>query len=89
MTTQHTLSIRMRNRSVTLARIVMLFLSRDVGIESLSLEPADPDTGLSRLEVVVRVRSDRTAEQLVKQVERLVDVHRAVESTAAPVLSRA
>ncbi|SEQ65195.1 acetolactate synthase-1/3 small subunit [Lentzea xinjiangensis] len=82
--TRHSLSLLLRNEPGALARIVVLFSSRGVDVESLSLGPAEPHGGhsaLSRLDVVVGLQPGRTAAQLVKQLGRIVDVKSVVDRT--------
>ncbi|GAB2840712.1 ACT domain-containing protein [Lentzea nigeriaca] len=69
----HRLSVLLRNKPGALARVVVLFSTRDVAVESLSLSPAGAD-GLSRLDVQVRLREGRSVDQLVHQLRRVVDL---------------
>ena len=69
----HELSLLLRNKPGALARVVVLFSTRDVAVESLSLGPAGAD-GLSRLDVQVRLREGRSVDQLVHQLRRVVDL---------------
>ncbi|MEU0879554.1 acetolactate synthase small subunit [Lentzea sp. NPDC005914] len=78
--TRHSLSLLLRNEPGALARIVVLFSSRGVDVESLSLAPAERGD-LSRLDVVVELQPGRTPAQLVKQLGRIVDVKNVVERT--------
>ncbi len=78
--TRHSLSLLLRNVPGALARVVVLFSSRGVDIESLSLGPAEQGD-LSRLDVVVDLQPGRTPAQLVKQLRRIVDVKNVVERT--------
>ena len=85
--TRHSLSLLLRNEPGALARIVVLFSSRGVDVESLSLTPAERDD-LSRLDVVVELLPGRTPEQLVKQLGRIVDVKNVVDRTHDEALDR-
>ncbi|ANZ35129.1 acetolactate synthase small subunit [Lentzea guizhouensis] len=78
--TRHSLSLLLRNEPGALARVVVLFSSRGVDVESLSLGPADRGD-LSRLDVVVDLQPGRTPAQLVKQLSRIVDVKNVVDRT--------
>lgn len=78
--TTHMLSMLMGNQSNVLARVVVLFCSRDVEVESLRLGPAGP-SGVARLDVVVRLIEGRPIDGLMKQLRRLVDVNRVDELT--------
>lgn len=82
--TRHSLSLLLRNEPGALARIVVLFSSRGVDVESLSLAPAEPggsQSALSRLDVVVDLLPGRTSAQLIKQLGRIVDVKSVVDRT--------
>ncbi|MEV6717317.1 acetolactate synthase small subunit [Lentzea sp. NPDC051208] len=78
--TRHSLSLLLRNEPGALSRIVVLFSSRGVDVESLSLAPAERGD-LSRLDVVVDLQPGRTVVQLIKQLGRVVDVKNVVERT--------
>jgi acetolactate synthase small subunit len=78
--TRHSLSLLLRNEPGALARIVVLFSSRGVDVESLSLAPAERGD-LSRLDVVVELQAGRTIVQLIKQLGRIVDVKSVVDRT--------
>jgi acetolactate synthase small subunit len=78
--TRHSLSLLLRNEPGALARIVVLFSSRGVDVESLSLAPVERDD-LSRLDVVVGLQPGRTVVQLIKQLGRVVDVKNVLERT--------
>ncbi|GHH61469.1 acetolactate synthase small subunit [Lentzea cavernae] len=71
--TSHKLMMLVRNKPGVLARVVVLFSSRNVEVESLSFVPAGHGD-LSRVDVVVGLREDRTSDQLMKQLARLLDV---------------
>lgn len=84
--TRHLLSILVEDRYGELARIVGLFSGRGYNIDSLTvnhtLEP-----GMSR--VVVTTSGDpRVVEQIVKQVNKLVRVHKVRELDAQSRLER-
>jgi acetolactate synthase small subunit len=78
--TRHSLSLLLRNEPGALARIVVLFSSRGVDVESLSLGPAGRGD-LSRLDVDVALQPGRTLAQLIKQLGRIVDVKSVVDRT--------
>ncbi|GAA3653939.1 hypothetical protein GCM10022267_45280 [Lentzea roselyniae] len=69
--TRHSLSMLLRNEQGVLARVVVLFSSRGVDVERLSLRPAGE---LFRLDVEVALLPGRSPAQLVEQLRRLVDV---------------
>jgi acetolactate synthase small subunit len=88
MTTTHMLSLRLGKELSVLARVVVLFCSRDVQVESLHLEPTDRDD-TSRLDVVVGLPDGRPVEGLVNQLSRIVDVGSVEVVSPAQIRRRA
>ena len=82
----YTLAILVNNRSGVLMRVVALFSRRGYNIDSLSVgETEDPKT--SRITIVVT--GDRQiVEQIIRQVEKLVDVIKVYEMTRMGSLQR-
>jgi acetolactate synthase-1/3 small subunit len=83
---RHTLSILVENRYGELARIVGLFSARGYNIESLAVaETLDP-----AISCVTMVTSgdDRTVEQIVKQVNKLVRVVKVTDLTGVSHFER-
>jgi acetolactate synthase small subunit len=76
--TRHALSMVLSNSPGALARVVVLFSTRGVDVESLSLDPTERGD-VSRMDVVVGLPAGRSPDQLVKQLSRLVDVKSVVE----------
>src|SRR5688500_4272593 len=69
---RHTISILVENKFGVLTRIAGLFSGRGYNIDTLNVGPTqDPDT--SRMTVVTR-GDDATLEQIVKQLNKLVEV---------------
>ena len=69
---KHTISILVENRFGALSRISGLFSARGYNIESLSVAPtADPS--VSRMTIVTS-GDDRVIEQIVKQLNKQIDV---------------
>lgn len=66
------LSILLENEPGALSRIVGLFSQRGYNIESLTVAPTH-DTSLSRITITTS-GDDRVLEQIIKQVNKLVDV---------------
>lgn len=83
---RHTLSILVENRYGELARIVGLFSARGYNIESLTVA----ETLDSTISCVTLVTSgdDRTIEQIVKQVNKLVRVLHVSDLTGSAHLER-
>jgi len=76
---RHTLSILVENRYGELARIVGLFSARGYNIESLTVaETLDPSISCVTM---VPSGDHRTAEQIVKQVNKLVRVVKVTDLT--------
>ncbi|NGY62788.1 ACT domain-containing protein [Lentzea sp. NEAU-D13] len=80
--TRHALSMVLSNVPGALARVVVLFSTRGVDVESLSLDPTERGD-VSRMDVVVGLPAGRSPDQLVKQLSRLVDV-KSVVAVADP-----
>src|SRR3954451_15037685 len=69
---RHTISIMVENKFGVLTRIAGLFSGRGYNIDTLNVAPTqDPNT--SRMTIVTR-GDDATLEQIVKQLNKLVDV---------------
>ena len=83
---RHTLSIVVENHYGELARIVGLFSARGYNIESLTVaETLDPTISCVTL---VTSGDDRTIEQIVKQVNKLVRVLHVSDLTGSSHLER-
>lgn len=74
----HTLSILVSNRPGVLARIASLFSRRGFNIQSLAVGPTERHS-ISRMTVVAQVHDDATLEQIVKQLNKLVEVRKVLE----------
>lgn len=74
MTQRYVLSIIVENHSGVLRRISNLFSRRGYNIESLTAGVTQ-DKSLSRMTVVV-IGDEYIVEQIVKQVEKVVEVHK-------------
>ncbi len=73
------LTILMENEAGSLSRIVGLFSQRAFNIESLTVAPTDDNT-LSRMTITTS-GDDKVLEQIVKQVNKLVDVLKITDIT--------
>lgn len=74
----HTLSVLVSNKPGVLARISMLFSRRGFNIESLAVGPtANPD--VARITLVSTVDDPGVLEQLVKQLNKLIEVYKIIE----------
>ena len=83
---RHIISILVENESGALSRISGLFSARGYNIESLTVAPTD-DTSLSRM-TIVTVGTEEIIEQIIKQLNKLVDVVRLVDLTESLHLER-
>jgi acetolactate synthase-1/3 small subunit len=69
---RHTISVLVENKFGVLTRVTGLFSGRGYNIDTLNVAPTqDPNT--SRMTIVTR-GDDATLEQIVKQLNKLVDV---------------
>jgi acetolactate synthase-1/3 small subunit len=73
------LAILMENEPGSLSRIVGLFSQRAFNIESLTVAPTD-DNSLSRMTIATK-GDDKVLEQIVKQVNKLIDVIKIIDIT--------
>jgi acetolactate synthase-1/3 small subunit len=76
---RHIIAILMENESGALSRVAGLFSARGYNIESLTVAPTDDPT-LSRLTLVTS-GSEEIVEQIVKQLNKLVDVVKLMDLT--------
>lgn len=82
----HTLSVLVENESGALTRIAGLFARRGFNIESLSVGPAE-QKDIARITMVVP-GDNRTIEQLIKQLYKLINVRKVQDVTNVPNVSR-
>ncbi|MDR2875855.1 MAG: acetolactate synthase small subunit [Methylobacillus sp.] len=69
---RHIVSLLMENEAGALSRVAGLFSARGYNIESLTVAPTEDET-LSRMTIVTS-GSEEVIEQIVKQLNKLVDV---------------
>lgn len=74
---RHIISILMENETGALSRVSGLFSQRGYNIESLTVAPTD-DSTLSRMTLVTK-GNDASIEQIVKQLNKLIDVVKVME----------
>ena len=82
----HTLVVRVENKPGVLARVSGLFARRGLNIQSLSVAPTDNEL-FSRLTIVVDAES-APMEQVVKQLDKLINVVRIQELSPGDSVSR-
>lgn len=78
MSSRHTLSVLVSNQPGVLARVAGLFSRRGFNIESLAVGPTERPE-ISRITLVASVEEDGALEQLVKQLNKLIEVYKIVE----------
>ncbi len=74
---RHIISLLMENEAGALSRVAGLFSARGYNIESLTVAPTEDET-LSRMTIVTR-GSDDVIEQIIKQLNKLVDVVKVLD----------
>ena len=74
---KHILSVLVENQSGVLSKVSGLFTRRGYNIDSLSVGETE-DPGVSRMTITAR-GDNQTIEQIVKQLNKLVDVIRVLE----------
>lgn len=83
---RHTISLLVENRFGVLARISGLFSGRGFNIDSISVgEGSEP--GTSRMTIVTH-GDEMIIEQIIKQLNRLIDVLRVVDLTDMSFINR-
>ncbi|MGL1957506.1 MAG: acetolactate synthase small subunit [Colwellia sp.] len=83
---RHILAILLENEPGSLSRIVGLFSQRAFNIESLTVAPTQDNT-LSRITIATR-GDEKILEQIVKQVNKLVDVIKITDITERKHIER-
>nr|YP_008965793.1 acetolactate synthase small subunit [Porphyridium purpureum]ATJ02983.1 acetolactate synthase small subunit [Porphyridium purpureum]BAO23769.1 acetolactate synthase small subunit [Porphyridium purpureum] len=83
---KHTLSVLVEDESGVLSRISGLFARRSFNIDSLAVGPAEKP-GISRITMVVS-GDNRTIEQLIKQLYKLINILKVQNVTNIPCVER-
>lgn len=81
------LSVIVNDQKGVLNRITGLFLRRGFNIESITVGKTEKP-GLSRMTIVVHVEDERTNEQILKQLNKQIDVIKVVDITNLPSVER-
>lgn len=83
---KHTISLLVANRPGVLIRISLVFARRGYNIDSLVVSPAsDPDYSMMN---IVATGDEKTLDQILKQLNKLVDVVHASDRTGEDILQR-
>ncbi len=83
---RHIISILIENEAGALSRVAGLFSARGYNIESLTVATTE-DPSLSRITLVTR-GSEEIIEQIMKQLNKLVDVVKVLDLTEGPHIER-
>lgn len=83
---RHIISVLVENEFGALGRIAGLFTARGYNIESLTVAPTDDET-LSRM-TIVTFGDDSVIDQILKQLNKLLDVVTVADITDAPHIER-
>jgi acetolactate synthase I/III small subunit len=86
MMSTHTISVLVENHSGALSRIAGLFSSRGYNITSLTVAETDDET-VSRMTIVVG-GEEEILEQIVKQLNRLIDVIKVIDFAVDTAIER-
>ena len=81
------LTAKLQNRSGVLNRFTGVLSRRQVNIESISVG-ASEDPNVSRITIIIDVNSQNEVEQIIKQLNRQIDVIRIRDITDQPHLAR-
>ena len=83
---RHIISLLMENEAGALSRVAGLFSARAYNIESLTVAPTE-DATLSRM-TIVTIGSEDVIEQIIKQLNKLVDVVKVLDLTEGSHIER-
>ena len=83
---EHIISVTVENKFGVLSRVAGLFSGRGFNIESLSVAPT-LDASMSQMTIVTS-GDDRIVEQIVKQLNKLIDVIKVVDMNESEFVSR-
>lgn len=83
---RHIISILIENEAGALSRVAGLFSARGYNIETLTVAPTE-DPSLSRMTIQTS-GSDEVIEQIIKQLNKLIDVVKVVDLTEGAHIER-
>ena len=83
---RHVISILLENEAGALSRVSGLFSARGYNIESLTVAPTE-DMSLSRM-TIVTTGSDAVIEQIIKQLNKLIEVVKVIDLSEAAHIER-
>ena len=83
---EHIISVTLENKSGSLSRVAGLFSGRGFNIESLSVAPTlDPTVSMM---TIVTSGDERIIEQILKQLNKIIDVIKVVDLNESDSVSR-
>lgn len=83
---RHIIAVTLENEAGALSRVSGLFSARGFNIESLTVA-ATNDKTLSRM-IIVSIGSEKVIEQIVKQLDKLIDVVSVIDLTSSSHIER-
>jgi acetolactate synthase I/III small subunit len=83
---KHIISILIENEAGALSRVAGLFSARGYNIESLTVAPTE-DASMSRMTIVTS-GSDEVIEQIIKQLNKLIDVIKVLDLNDGKYIER-
>ena len=83
---RHIISLLMENEAGALSRVAGLFSARGYNIESLTVAPTE-DLTMSRMTIVTS-GSEEVVEQIIKQLNKLIDVVKVVDLNEGGYIER-
>ncbi|MBW6493409.1 MAG: acetolactate synthase small subunit [Burkholderiaceae bacterium] len=83
---RHVISVLLENEPGALSRVVGLFSARGYNIETLTVAPTE-DKSLSRM-TIVTAGSDEIIEQIIKHLNRLIEVVKLIDLTESAFIDR-
>jgi len=83
---RHIISLLMENEAGALSRVAGLFSARGYNIESLTVAPTE-DVTMSRMTIVTS-GSEEVVEQIIKQLNKLIDVVKVVDLNEGSYIER-
>ena len=83
---KHTIAVLVENQFGVLARVAGLFSARGFNIDSLAVGETEDPT-VSRMTIIVH-GDDRVVEQIIKQLNKLIDVIKVVDLSKEDIIDR-
>ena len=75
---RHTISVLVENKFGVLARVSGMFSGRGFNIHSLNVGPSN-DPSVSRMTLVVNAKDEKVVDQIIKQLDKLIDVIQIID----------